>query len=286
MRCGWNERDVGARGLRSHVGQSVLASRFERLALAVCALAACSEYKPDDDTWSSVNQLGTGDWSCLQTTLKPVNPPGSLGDPLLYSLRLVDLATDQGFADVQVTACGLTDIACNAPVVTRTTDELGLVGIPLFENFTGYLLISSPEVVPYLFQFPDTGVGDMLDYPLYMISLESYIEFLQVFMLPSDSRLGAVAVRAFDCQGRPAAGVELELEEGAGGQRWYFRDRLPNPRLDQTDESGLSGYIGVKPGVWTLDARLQGATPIFRQSIIVRAGWMTAGYMVPSGAVD
>lgn len=227
------------------------------------------------------------DWSCLRPTLDPLTEPGSLGEPVLYSLRLVNLATQEGLANVQVVACGLADIACDDPIASvgmRFTDDNGLVGIPLWENFNGYLQITSPEVVPYIFHFPETGVRDMPDFPLLMIALANYERFLEVFDLPPTSALGAVAVRTFDCASEPAAGVELELEgEGEAGQRWYFEGSLPNTSRQQTDVSGLGGYIGSATGLRTLLASLPDGTPVVRKRIIVRSGFMTAGYLAPSG---
>ena len=63
-----------------------------------------------------------------------------LGAAVVYSLRLVDLVTQEPVPDVVVDACALTDITCNAPVAARLTpDAEGWVNVPLTSNFTGYL---------------------------------------------------------------------------------------------------------------------------------------------------
>lgn len=267
---------------------------MDRRALALTTIAigtvACSDYKPGDDTWASVNPLQTtADWSCLQPTLEEPPTPGETGSPLLYPLQIVDLANEERLAEVSVVACGLRDYGCNAPITARhTTNENGLVAVPLSENFNGYLKIESLEVVPYIFHFPDRGVRAMPDYPLYMIKRANYQEFLGAFDLPVDPSLGAIAVRVFDCGHRPAAGVQLTLRGDNPGTRWYFEAGLPNTDRDETDESGLAGYVGVgtSMGIRVLEAKLPGGTPVINQSVIVQTNFMTAGYLAPNRSMD
>jgi hypothetical protein len=156
--------------------------------------------------------------------------------------------------------------------------------VRLTENFVGYLEIQSPRAVPYVFHLPTAGLATKADFPLAMIALQNFGAFLEEFQLPIDPALGAIAVRSFDCRGRPAAGVELTSE--VGGVEWYFDEGLPRTSSLQTDDSGLGGFVGSDPGLSVLDASLSDGRSIERKSIIVRPSWMTAGYMRPAAAIE
>ena len=252
---------------------------------SACALAACSDYKPASDIASTGGSLQgiAANWGCLKTAPNQARTPGTPGQLIVYSLRLVDLATDQPYADVPVQACGLTDIACDSPVATTTTDADGWLNVRLTENFSGYLEIDSrPRAVPYLFHLPEAGLKTMADYPLAMITLESFGALLVALDLPTDPNLAAIGVRAFDCQGMPAAGVKLT--SSVGGLPWYFEQGLPNTERVETNVSGLGGFIGTPAGLSQLDAKLPDGRVIASRSIIVRGQWMSAGYLRPTGA--
>jgi hypothetical protein len=247
------------------------------LSFLVSAGWGCSDYKPGTD----VRALTTSDWSCLKDTSEPPKTPGSPGNAVIYSLRLVDLATDAPYPDVPVTACGLTDLDCLSPVADNLhTDADGLVNVRLTENFSGYLEINSDAAVPYLFHLPDTGLRTQADYPLAMIAIRSFSVLLGAFSLPTDPSLASIGFRAFDCRGVPAGGVSFH--SSAGGQAWYFEAGLPSTTRTQTDVSGLGGFIGSTTGVSTLDAQLPDGRVITTKSVIVREGWMTAGYLRPN----
>jgi hypothetical protein len=246
---------------------------------------ACSDYKPADDV--RVSPLTReSDWSCLKDVSEPPKTPGSAGNAIVYSLRLVDLATDVPYPDVPITACPLTDIECNNPVAENLhTDADGLVNVRLTENFSGYLEIEPTNAVQYLFHLPDTGLRTQADYPLAMIASRSFNVLLSAFALPSDDpTLASIGFRAFDCRGVPAAGVTFR--SSAGGQAWYFEAGLPSTTRTQTDSSGLGGFIGSTPGVSTLDAQLADGRVITTKSVIVRGQWMTAGYLRPNVAPE
>jgi hypothetical protein len=256
----------------------------------VCAwaatLQACSDYESASDRYTGSLQPGEGaDWSCLQSTPEPPRTPGLAGGVIIYSLRLVDLATDEPYADATVRACGLTDIQCDTPITpTLSSDDDGWVNVRLTENFVGYLEIESPRAVPYLFHLPAAGLATKADFPLAMIAVESFGALLEAFELPFDPGLGAIAVRSFDCRGRPAAGVDLSLS--VAGVSWYFEQGLPTTSRLQTDDSGLGGFVRSVPGVSLLGASLPDGRLIESKSIIVRPAWMTAGYLRPAAAIQ
>jgi hypothetical protein len=252
----------------------------------ICAVNAvgCSDFKPEDDTYVSTLQgAKPPDWSCLsRQTAGELPLPGVAGENIFYTLELVDLATLDPMTNVEVRACGLTDIGCRNPV---TGDEpikdngAGLVSIPLTSNFDGYLEIVSPTAVPYLFRLPSTGLRTMTDFPLAMISLASFGDLLEAFRLDltQAQTLGSIGVRAFDCDGDPAPGVELT--SNAQGTRWYFSGGVPDLIRETTDLEGLGGFVGSDTGVKDLTAELPNGRVVSKQKIVVRPSWMAAGYL-------
>lgn len=261
--------------------------------VALCAVLAggCSEYKPATDTLTSgggslsEQPVGGADWSCLGRPPARQPDPGDPGAEIIYSLPLFDLATQQAFPDVSVRACSLLEPDC-IPAFTDwiAADEGGVVNVPLTENFVGYLEIRSPSAVPYIFHLPDTGLRTMRDFALAMISLDTLAGLLMQLDLTADPSRGAIAVRAFDCRGNPAAGVALKSNKS--GLAWYFENNLPSIERQFTDTGGLGGFMGAEPGLTAFEATLPDGTPIAAKSLIVRPEWMTAGYMRPSGAID
>lgn len=254
------------------------------ISVLVCAglAAGCSDYEPGTDRLPG--PLGLSKWRCLDSRVKQPVLPSSMGDEVTYSLKLVNLSTNEPFPDVvRAQACGLTDVYCTNPSTDWVVaDEDGVVHVPLRRNFSGYLVIESPSAVPYIFNLPDTGLTEEPDFPLAMIALESFGGLLQVLGLPFDQmKEGAIGVRAFDCDGKPTEGVVLRT--AAGGAPWYFEDGVPSTRRQQTDVDGLGGFIGTRPGLSELQATLPDGdrTVTASMSIIVREGYMTAGYLRP-----
>lgn len=274
---------------RPNRGLSAAGARLGLLgAVATGSLTGCTDYKPGSDTFSELGALqgppgeGEPDWSCLREAPPPPPPPGVVGETVIYSLQLIDLSTLEPYAQVPVRACGTTDVGCAVPVADVTSDEAGWVHLRLREYFEGYLEINSPSAVPYIFYLPQVPLRTMTDDGLLMISRNTYAGLLAAFDLEDDPTLGGIAVRAFDCQGDPAAGVTLT--SAADGLGWYFDETLPSVERQETDRTGLGGFIGSKPGVSVLEAKLPDGTSIVRRNLNVRAGWMTAGYLKPIAA--
>jgi hypothetical protein len=264
----------------SEISLAEISRALVALVACVCVVNGCTEYKPASDTLTE--SLAEQDqWYCLDTPAPPPRTPGSPGDTIIYSLQLVDLASDAPYPDVSITACGLTDVECDRPIAQTVTDADGFFSIRLTENFVGYLELepAAGTAVPYLFHLPEIPLRTMNDFPLAMIGLDSFFALLAAFELPVDPTQGGIAVRAFDCEGSPASGVVLKNEKG--GVPWYFEENLPNTERQETDEGGLGGFIDSDLGVSILEAELTDGSTVIRKSVIVRPGWLTAGYMKP-----
>lgn len=267
---------------------------------AALMMAGCTAYEPASDTLATVDsplqprspmQVGQvpmvpdlgADWSCLGLPIERAPAPGTLGASVVYSLRLVDMATGEPFTTSTARVCGLTDIGCDNPVMAQMRPDVdGWINVPLSSNFAGYLEIESEGAVPYIFLLPDDGIRTMRDFPLVMIGLENFGALLSALRIQYDPTLGAIAVRSFDCQGAPAPGVVLQ--SNSGGTPFYFENGLPNTARQQTDPDGLGGFIGSIPGVTLFETELVDGTITSTKSMIVRPGWMTTSFMRPAQA--
>jgi hypothetical protein len=265
-------------------------------ALALGVGMGCTQFEQGTDTLPTVGEnplrdepmempaaeLGA-EWSCLGLPIDRTPAPGTPGALVVYSLRLVDLASGEPFTASTIRLCGLTDITCASPLMDQLKpDADGWIDVQLSANFLGYLEIESVGAVPYIFQLPDDGIRNMRDFPVVMIGLENFGALLSALGVQYDPTLGAIGLRSFDCQGAPAPGIALRTQ--GGGTPFYFDNGLPNTMRQQTDPGGLAGFIGSVPGVAVVESELGDGTITSTKSMIIRAGWMTVGFMRPRQA--
>jgi hypothetical protein len=273
---------------RPHHGS--IAARATRLGAGLFLLA-CTEFEAGTDELEASTEMldqlpaSGGDWSCLGDSPAPLLDPGTVGSPITYGLRLVDIANGNPFPGVTVRACGLTDIECEAPITDRLgTDAEGWVDIPLTENFAGYLEVESPTSLPYVFYLPNERLRTMRDYPLVVISEQSFAALRAALGVGDMPELGTISTRNFDCTGNPAAATVLL--NNTGGVPFYFINGLPNITSRETDGAGLAGFANAPTGVTQLEVRRGDGALISRKSVIVRAGWLTGAFMRPIGGGD
>jgi hypothetical protein len=257
----------------------------------------CTEYEPASDTLELVGLSAGGsgslaaappgqDWSCLdQPVDTEVSAPVFAGaaPQVIYSMQMVDLSSGAIYRNLQVRACALTDVNCANPLTGMLgVNEQGRVDIPLFQNFTGYLEITSDELVPQLFYVneplqPRTGP----DFPLAMLSLSSLGPLVQLIGVDIAPATGFIGIRVFDCQGDTAIGVSLDSDTDA--VPWYLVDGLPSSIQEQTGREGLAGFLNYPPGLAVLRADAPDGTALGIQSMVIRPGWMSSMYVRPPG---
>jgi hypothetical protein len=176
-------------------------------------------------------------------------------------------------------------VTCATPVAgPLAVDDQGWVDIPLFENFTGYLEIQSPDTVPYVF-FLTEPLGPQVppEYPLGLVSLQAIQPLVQLIGVAPQPNTGLLAFRVFDCKGDTASGVTLSPIEG--GVPWYFVDGLPSGTQEQTGVDGLGGFVNIPPGLAVIDALAPNGTSIAGpHSLVVRPNWLSATHLRPRGA--
>lgn len=198
-------------------------------------------------------------------------------------MQMVDLSSGVIYRNLQVRACALTDVNCTNPLTNMlSVNEQGRVDVPLFQNFTGYLEITSDELVPQLF-YVNAPLQPRAepDFPLAMVSLASLGPLLQL-LGEVEPNTGIIGIRVFDCQGATANGVSLSSNSDQA-RPWYFVDGLPSSTQQETGREGLAGFINVPPGLNVVRAEGADGTDLGPQSMVVRPGWMSSMYIRPPG---
>jgi hypothetical protein len=256
--------------------------------LMLAVSVSCTAFEPGTDELTEPmplmqeQQLGPGrDWSCLDERPAPsmlVNSP--LGaQPLNQSVKVTDLASGLVPPGVTVRACSQPDIDCLMPLTERVPlDDEGWVTLPLYEGFDGYIEIEGETIVSTLLIYADPlTVEIQVDPEPFAVVTRALLPRLSLATgVQQDPNLGLVHLRMFDCQRVAAPGVTFSINQ-EDAWRWYFVGELPTSLADETTESGLGGFINVRPGIALVSAELRGSPIALAsdESVFVRAGWMT-----------
>ena len=260
------------------------------LASVTVGSVGCVELKPGADEAASpdtTNELAAlrldPAWSCL--VVPPELPPVSQGPRVIFSMPIVESISMMPPPTLQVRGCSLLDSNCDNPVTEPVgPTEEGLVNVSLPVGFEGFLEIRSDDTAPALFFLHEPLQRDTMAAPLPLISATG----LAVLAANNDATLdfehdGLVVIRAYDCLGQSAAGVELGSD--GDGRVFMFVEGLPRVGVEVTDMDGLGGFMNVAPGfvhvtgTHTENGRITGS-----ESLAVRPQWLTFGDLQPIDA--
>lgn len=259
--------------------------RFSGLC-GLCALgagSACTELAPGSDILIATGQLGVADagveradpkWACLGKAEMP--SAVALRPSVGLTLAVLDPALQTTPAGLQVRACNRIDVDCMTPALPPTgVSSDGLVHLSLDQGFNGFLEITSPTIVPFLF-FVSRPLQTERQETLFVIGPGSLQALAGAGDVVLDPARGFLLLRAFDCQGALVTGVQVSND--AGGQPFNFVDGLPNVGADVTDANGIVGFVNVPIG----SVVAQGIEPETEQiagtvNVVVRQGWFTYG---------
>lgn len=267
---------------------SGLLGRVRRFLPVVGCLMACTEFEAGTDELAVGVQNAEAapgeDWSCL-TSAQPAAPyePEVPTGRVVYTIRLLDLATQTPVPDMRVRACALTNLNCDAPVTADLiADAEGWVDVPLPEDFRGYLELESPTTIPTLYIIPpELPPPGEAEFPGLIPATADYAQLTTVTLgraLADDE--AAIALRVFDCSWNTAVGVSVSSD--LAGVPFYFQGGLPNPRATATDVAGLAGIMAIPEGLVTVRAQQANGLDIAEpRGVIVRAGWMSASFFKP-----
>lgn len=259
--------------------------------LVLCALgwgSACTELAPGSDILlAAPGKLGAADagaeradprWACLGKG----EAPGAvaLRPSVGLSLAVLDPALQTTPAGLQVRACNRIDVDCMTPAVPATgVSSDGLIHLSLLQGFNGFLEITSPTIVPFLF-FVSRPLETERQETLNVIGPGALQALAGSGDVTINQALGFLLLRSFDCQGELTSGVAIS--NGAGGEPFNFVDGLPNVGGDVTEVDGIVGFVNVPTG----SVVAQGLEPETGKvtgtvNVVVRRGWFTYGDLNP-----
>lgn len=259
--------------------------------LAACALGclACSDFASEQDRAIApaleAATLVSTSWDCTATAA--VEDPFVYSDAasLTLSIQVIDIFTRATPSNLTVRACLITDLACERPITTDlSADADGVVNVPLAVGVSGFLELRADGIAPGLFVLPG---------PL-SVELAALLASRAVVVVSGDSEessaipiraqsmtdTGTLIVNVFDCEGRGAAGVRLEID--TPGLPFSIIDGLPILNQQTTTSYATAGFFNVTPGVAIVSGyRVDTGEIVGRDAVPVRPGWDTLVTMLP-----
>jgi hypothetical protein len=273
------------------------AARCVRFELAITLLLTelgCTQFASESDTLevsSATPQPLDADpekWGCLSESAgNPVMPAD--GPPLDYPFNARDYVSGQTPRNLQGRACFRPDVACSRPATEHfTPDANGIVTLPLTEGFSGYIEITSDDMVPTLLLFPAPLTPELARnlsaVPVSLLPFEALLAFGVAGNLVLEPTAGVVSINTFDCLGPSAPDIRLELSS-AGAVPFTFVDGLPIAGLDTTTDDGTGGFANVPPGLAVVRGFRAGTSDLVGlESVLVRSQWVTVGSLMPQFA--
>jgi hypothetical protein len=96
---------------------------------------------------------------------------------------------------------------------------------------------------------------------------------------------GSVFMSVIDCDGRPAAGVTLEIAEYQDvAAPLYFDSGVISNTASQTDSDGIGGFIRIPPGFVEITGVDSEGVPMAEVGVQASAGFVTLTVLAPSPA--
>jgi hypothetical protein len=270
--------------------------RWSSLTLAALALTSCTKFASEfdlpegaelGDEQELVNGLTPGgmDWTCVENGGPALALPENRQRPLTYALRANDFITNTPVVALRVRACFRSDVACSdpaTPYISAGAD--GVVSVPLFEGFNGFLELTSDGMLPSMVFFADTWSAELLraleQVPVALLPIPALLALGESARVPVDPTGGVISINTYDCGGLLASGVRLETNTQA--VPYSFVNGLPVAYQNVTSEQGLAGFVNVPPGIVVVTAFPDdGARSMSIDTFLVRAGWGTNQSLIP-----
>lgn len=181
---------------------------------------------------------------------------------VLYELRIeLPRRSDLEPADLDLRLCRLQDEVCgdDGSAVTAP-DAAGLLTLELDASFRGYLEIEGAELVPTLAALPPPYAPGVEPVTYRLLEPGDFELLLWRGELARDEERGFAIALVHDAAGARTSGGELSLGETTAGENgdavaYYFRDGIPTPAAQSTDEQGAGGWSQLPSGVLSAQAR-------------------------------
>lgn len=248
-------------------------------------------------------------WSCLDDPyVSTIERPPTVS----FAMAIVDFnnpSATVALPGLQGNVCQITDYSCAQPLAIPVVTQVPMapaalvaVGAPLPFGYDGYLRFNAPNYLQTEYYFvselglnldtwdgmaPPRIVGDPITLPL-ASRIDEFFELVTGSAANRDPEGGIIALRTFDCLGRRAANVSLEILSDTPGTEfpWVFNNRLPSART-KTDAGGVAGFgnVSTKMGaVIELRGIAPDGTPYGSVTVIARPNTLTFGDLRPAGA--
>ncbi len=258
-----------------------------------CALEglACSSFASENDRAAA--DLGvepslpvSSAWDCTTNTNTEVRDPFvySEATSLALSIQVIDIFTRSVPPNLKVRACLITDLECERPIsADLSADADGIVTVPLAVGVSGFLELTADGVAPEVFVLPGPLSLELVTLlrsrPLILVSTGDAGSTLPI-RAQATPDTGILTITVFDCDGKGAAGVRLEVD--AQTVPYSIIDGLPILNERTTTSNAVVGFINVMPGVTVVRGyRADTGQIVGRVAVPVRAGWDTLAYMLP-----
>jgi len=278
------DADCHAAGLANATCQaSMCVERSEADAATDATTDAAADVAPDaplDPKWGCVGDIK---WTAADST-----------QPITYPMRMLRLFGETPLKNLEVRSCAMLDLDCASPFSTAVSDERGVAVMELFKGFDGYLLIEPteefPDLVPAISPLlPPPAEGRALPdnitelEPMHLVSLNEATPVALILKTELDPELGHIFGLAFDCEGKPTAGVSLTIDTlSPKTVQYYVNNNLPSSTLGETTSTGEAGFINVPPGLITVTATSVDVGRTARVTVLVRAGHIVYLGLSPS----
>jgi hypothetical protein len=258
------------------------------------AVAGCAQIVGIEDTELAPIEPGQN----LTCVGKVPTPVGDGSDVEIYA-RIVDITDPTSPVEgMRVVPCA-SRLQQNCDTsTTYFSDENGEVRVPVQSGYNGYLRIEDPmgDVSPegwitYFWYFSEPIVETReTPFPISAMRRGFRKDFVYPADNPQDSLLGEIAINATDCGDVNAPGIHFEITTqssiGDSTIPFYFANGLINlPSMDdpqETDASGLGGYLGVKAGQAGIRAILTATgETVAEDTLLVRPDVLTTVRLLP-----
>jgi hypothetical protein len=261
------------------------------------AALGCTEFADGADelpVTGVLPNLAGEDWGCLAEE-RPPNPtvPVDTNRPLTYRGTWLDIGTRSPPPNLRARACGIADPACSAPLTpVVAADATGVVELPLFHGFAGYLEVTSDVTVPTIAFFASTLTANTSTVyaevlPRTLVQPAALVSLAEVNGIQIEPTAGYVVIYSVNCAGRLSANVEFSLDNQGSAVRYYFANSFPSITLEATTPDGMGGFVNVPGGGATVSAT-QGSTGelVRTATLFVRPGWGSSIVLGPYASGD
>lgn len=242
--------------------------------LLALLMPSCNQVLGIEETALETTQPArTGPWRCI--TGKPTQAPTSIPSTIKLTMTALSYGDFSPRAGIRFKACAnRTDPTCANVAGEGLTDDSGSIQFDVNtipnQGFTGYIKIldertaeqkaidpTPKDFVLFHYFFSNSLYADQVVPPSVVVT-QGDVDGLATGAGRSpaegeNSGLNHISATSIDCDGKPAAGVTLDIS-GPGGQlpedaiRWYFSLGNASAFATSTDANGLGGALFLSTG--------------------------------------